>query len=202
MSAAAPAGLDARTFLRAAVFHYGRLAGNGYAAQRAVARALDARPGERVLDVGCGTGGFCVAVPGQYVGIDLDADYVAFARWRWGNASRRFEVARLDALDAEKGFDGAMLVNALHHMSDVDARAVLASLVHLVRRRLVVVDADPEPSNAFQALLLRYDRGDYIRPRRAQRALIQEHFRVVDEGQFRNSPRTLVQTLFACEPRR
>jgi SAM-dependent methyltransferase len=202
MLVAAPPRPDVRGLLRGALFHYGRLAGNGYATLREVARTLDARPHERVLDVGCGTGGFCLAVPGEYLGIDLDPGYVAFARWRWGTDRRRFEATPLDELEPGSGFDGAMLVNALHHMSDRDARAVLARLARLVRRRLVVVDADPEASNAFQALLLRWDRGDYIRPRSAQRALLEEAFRVVEERQFRNTPRTLVQTLFACEPRR
>ncbi|HJQ84991.1 MAG TPA: methyltransferase domain-containing protein [Candidatus Binatia bacterium] len=192
---------DARGLLRGAVFHYGRLVANGHRTLREVARALDARPDERVLDVGCGTGGFCRAVPGEYVGIDLDAAYVGFARWRWASPRRQFETTALDQLDPRAGFDGAIMVNALHHMSDRDAAAVLARLAVLVRRRLVVADADPEASNALQALLLRWDRGDFVRARRAQRRLLETAFRVVDEGRFRNTPHTLVQTLFVCEPR-
>jgi SAM-dependent methyltransferase len=133
-------------FARAGLFHYGRLLGNGYRVLREVESALAAEADERVLDVGCGTGGNCVAVPGDYVGIDLDPDYVAFAR-------------------------------------------------------LVVVDAEPEASNRLQSFLLRHDRGAFIRPRAAQRRLLAACFAVVAEGQFRNTPHTVVQTLFVCEPK-
>ena len=187
--------------LRAALFHYGRWLGNGDRAVREVAAALAATPDERVVDVGCGTGGFCRAVPGSYVGIDVDPDYVAFACRRWGSARRRFERVTLDELDAGPGFDKAMLINCIHHLSDVEALATLGRLRELVRRRLVVIDADPEAANRLQAALLALDRGDFIRHRAAQRALLEAHFRVTHEGQFPNAPRTLVQTLFVCEPR-
>jgi SAM-dependent methyltransferase len=198
-SASSERPVQAAVLVRGALFHYGRLLGNGYRALREVAAALEAAPDESVLDLGCGTGGFCHAVPGDYVGIDLDPGYVAFARWRWGNARRRFEVVDVADLEGQR-FDKAMMVNCLHHLSDAQARAALARLTRLVRRHLVVVDADPEPSNRLQAFLLSYDRGGFVRPRAAQRALLAEHFRVVGERQFRNTPRTLVQTLFVCEP--
>src|SRR5206468_3024017 len=120
-----------RALARGALFHYGRLLANGPRTLREVRAALDARPDERVLDLGCGSGGFCLAVPGEYVGID----------------------------------------------------------------------PDPEASNGLQAFLLAHDRGDFIRPRARQRALLAGHFAVVREGRFRNSVHTLVQTLFVCEPR-
>jgi SAM-dependent methyltransferase len=201
-----PAGLSrlaptVARFARAGLFHYGRLLGNGYRVLREVESALAAEADERVLDVGCGTGGNCVAVPGDYVGIDLDPDYVAFAQWRWGSGRRQFHVADLAQLDAGAGFDKAMLVNCLHHLSDATAAAVLATLRRIVRRRLVVVDAEPEASNRLQSFLLRHDRGAFIRPRAAQRRLLAACFAVVAEGQFRNTPHTVVQTLFVCEPK-
>lgn len=189
------------SLLRAAVFHYGRWLGNGDRALREVAQVLAAGPDERVLDVGCGTGGFCRAVPGWYVGIDIDAAYIAFARWRWQSPRRRFEQVRLEDLDPDGGFDKALLINCLHHLPDGEAVALLGRLRELVRRRLVVVDADPDDANWLQAVLLALDRGDFIRTRSAQRALLAEHFTIQAEGRFPNTPRTLIQTLFVCEPR-
>jgi SAM-dependent methyltransferase len=187
--------------LRAALFHYGRWLANGDRALREVAAALAATPGERVLDLGCGTGGFCRAVPGSYLGIDIDPDYIAFARHRFGSPARCFEHTTLEALDPGGGFDKAMLINCLHHLSDVQADTVLARLRAIARRRLVVLDADPEASNWFQAFLLSRDRGDFIRPAAAQRALLEAHFTVTRDERFLNTPRTLVQTLFVCEPK-
>ena len=187
--------------VRGAVFYYGRLLGNGYRAMREVRRALAARPDERVLDLGCGCGGFCLAVPGDYVGIDLDAGYVAFARWRWGSPRRRFVVQELATLDPRDRFDKAMMVSCLHHLSDTAADGVLARLAALVRRRLVVVDLDPGASRGVPSVLVAHDRGQHVRPRDAQRALLERRFAVVDEGSFRNTTRTVVHTLFVCEPR-
>jgi SAM-dependent methyltransferase len=185
--------------LRAMLFHYGRALGNGRRALRELAAALAPTPEERVLDVGCGTGGFCRAVPGLYVGIDIDPDYIAFARWRWGGRSRRFERVALEGLDPAEHFDKAMLVSCLHHLSDAEADATLARLARLLRRRLVVIDLDPDSSNWLQSLFLAMDRGHFIRPRAVQRALLERHFRVAREGRFLNTPRTAVLTLFVCE---
>ena len=186
--------------LEALVFHYGRFLGNGSRALREVRAALEATPDERVLDLGCGTGHFCQAVPGDYLGIDLHPGYVAFARWRWGTPRRRFEVVNLVDLEGTP-FECAIMVNCLHHLSDDDARAVFQRLARLVRRRLVVVDADLEASNRLQRFLLDHDRGDYVRPVPAQRRLLEPSFRVTAERSFPNSIHTLIQNLFVCEPR-
>ena len=187
--------------LRAGVFYYGRLLGNGHRALHEVRAALAARPGERVLDFGCGCGAFCLAVPGEYVGIDLDSEYIDFARWRWGSPRRRFLARELAALDAGEPFDKAIMVSTLHHLSDADATSVLGRLARLVRRRLVVVDLAPEHSWGLQALLLAWDRGGFVRPLAAQRALLERHFTVVEERIFRNTLRTVVHTLLVCDAR-
>ncbi len=187
--------------LGAAVFHYGRALANGPQARREVEAALAADASERVLDLGCGTGGFCRVTRGEYLGIDLSPSYVAFARWRWGSSRRRFAVLDLAALEASERFDGAIMVNCLHHLPDDAATAIFGQLARLVRRRLVVVDADPDASGWLQRFFLSHDRGEHVRPAVAQRRLLEPHFRVTAVRHFRNAPRTLVQVLFVCEPR-
>jgi len=187
--------------LLGAFFHYVRLFLNGNRVLREMKSALAARPEERVLDFGCGCGGFCLAVPGEYLGIDLNPNCVAFARWRWRRPSRRFEIVELGALDQNARFDGAMMVSCLHHLSDAEAHAVLGRLARIVRGRLVVVDLDPESSNRFQAFLLAYDRGKFIRPAARQRELLGAHFEIAEERRFRTTTGSTAQTLFVCEPR-
>ena len=187
--------------LRAAVFHYGRVVLNGARALHDVTAALAATPSERVLDFGCGCGGFCVAVPGDYVGIDLDPDYIAFARWRWGNRRRRFERTRLEELPTGERFDAALMASALHHLSDPLADTILARLARMVRSRLVVLDFDPEAANRWQRVLLDRDRGEYIRPVAAQRALLEHHFVVTVERRFVTATRSVAHILFVCTPR-
>jgi 2-polyprenyl-3-methyl-5-hydroxy-6-metoxy-1,4-benzoquinol methylase len=187
--------------LRGATFHYGRLLGNGHRALREVRAALAATPEERVLDFACGAGGFCLAVPGDYLGIDLDADSVAFARWRWASPRRRFAAMALEDLPDDARFDKAMLVNCVHHLSDDEADAVLGRIARLVRHRVVVVDADLDDSNAFQAFLLAHDRGQHVRRLADLRAVLARHLVIDEERIFRNTPRTVVQVLFVCRPR-
>ncbi len=186
--------------LRGAVFHYVRLL-NGPAQVREVRVALAATPRERVLDLGCGCGGFSTVVPGEYLGIDLNPSYIAFARRRFGNPRRRFEVTELAALEGRETFDKAIMASVLHHLSDTQASSVLALLRQIVRTRLVVLDLDPERANRFQAFLIAHDRGRFVRPAAAQRALLEEHFRVVAERRFVSSTHTAAHTLFSCEPR-
>jgi SAM-dependent methyltransferase len=187
--------------LRGGAFHYLRLLGNAHRALREVRAALAATPEERVLDFACGAGGFCQAVPGPYLGIDLNPDVVAFARWRWATPWRRFETMALDALPLAERFDKAMVVNCVHHLSDAEADAVLGRIARLVRGRIVVVDVDLDDSNAFQAFLLAHDRGHHVRRLADLRAVLERNLVVESQRIFRNTPRTAVQVLYVCRPR-
>jgi cyclopropane fatty-acyl-phospholipid synthase-like methyltransferase len=184
------------------VFHYARLFGNGPRAVHEVGAALAATPGERVLDLGCGAGGFSTVVPGAYLGIDLNPSYIAFARRRFGNPRRRFEVRPLADLDGRETFDKAIMASVLHHLSDAEAESVLALLARIVRSRLVVMDFHPESANRFQAFLIAHDRGKFPRSAQAQRAILAQSFDVVAERQFVVTTRVAVHSLFTCERRR
>ena len=93
------------------------------AAWAALADALNLGPGVRVLDVGCGDGGFCelaAARRGAEVsGIDADAAAVARARRRVPSADLRVGFMEVlpwldDAFDAVVGF------NAFQYALDID----------------------------------------------------------------------------------
>jgi SAM-dependent methyltransferase len=85
-------------------------------AERVVA-SLQPRPGESLLDVGCGTGYFTRAleraVDGRVVGADIDPEWVAYARNRdTGRAS--YEVADACTLPyANASFDLVVSITAL-----------------------------------------------------------------------------------------
>ena len=115
-----------------------------------VHEALDAQPGDRVLDVGCGPGFFVtelaerVGPSGSVVGVDLSRDMLAVARKR---AERHANVELLESsatpLPFEGGsFDRALSVQVLEYVEDV--AAALAELRRVLRPggRLVVWDVD------------------------------------------------------------
>jgi trans-aconitate methyltransferase len=81
---------------------------------------LDPRPGERVLDLGCGDGAVAAAIAArgaEVVGIDAAPELVALARRRGLDV----RLADAQALDFEAAFDAVFSNAALHWMPDLDA---------------------------------------------------------------------------------
>ncbi len=81
---------------------------------------LQPRPGENILDLGCGDGVLTekiAAAGARVVGVDSSADQIAAARARGLDA----RVADGQALDFEAAFDGVVSNAALHWMRAPDA---------------------------------------------------------------------------------
>ncbi|WP_324665197.1 methyltransferase domain-containing protein [Haloarcula sediminis] len=102
--------------------------GHGFVAEygKDVVRLLDPQPGERILDLGCGTGTLTAAIAdsgADVVGIDAAASMVEQARERYPDLA--FEVA--DAREYEPGeFDAVFSNAALHWIPGKDHDAVLS----------------------------------------------------------------------------
>lgn len=132
---------------------YCPLLGLGAGFRRETLRHAELRPGQHVLDVGCGTGVLTrlaariVGDKGEAVGIDPSPAMLQVAR-RNANAEAsgaRFKVAAIEALPFENGqFDVVFSSCMLHHLAPQLKRAGLAE-VHRVLKpggRFVIVDVD------------------------------------------------------------
>jgi SAM-dependent methyltransferase len=128
-------------------------------------RHNDLGAARRVLDVGCGPGTNAeVFGHAEYLGFDINPEYVAFAR---RNRRGRFEVGDVTSWRAEHGqrFDFVLVNSILHHIDDGGVRHALASLrealapdgyLHLLE---LVTPTRGLPARA----LARADRGQFSR---------------------------------------
>ena len=158
-------------------------------AQRCVQlRILDPRAGERIVDVGCGTGLFVAEVAqmvgdvGRVLGVDVSPDVLALARrrcagWPWV-ACEEANATQLPADDAS--FDSAVSVQVLEYVADVDR--ALAEIHRVLRPggRALLVDTDHD------AFVLNADDG-------ARQARILDAWRA--HAAHQSLPRSLAQRL-------
>ncbi len=94
---------------------------------------LNAQPGERILDVGCGTGQLTSEIThfgADVVGIDSSPDMIATARKNFPQL--RFEVADVTDLLFADEFDVVISNAALHWVRD--QRAAIASIARALKR--------------------------------------------------------------------
>ena len=95
---------------------------------------LDAKPGERILDVGCGTGQLTAEIAhlgAEVMGIDASPEMVATARQNFSQL--RFEVADVTGLSFDSEFDAVVSNAALHWVRD--RQAAIASIARAMKPR-------------------------------------------------------------------
>ncbi len=142
---------------------------------------IQAEPGQRLLDVGCGYGDLSQHLPGvEYVGIDLNEDYIAYARHHCREGTR-FEVASITNLAEEDfgTFDYVVAIGVLHHVNDADATSLLGALPAVLKPNGRFVAAEPvwDPEQRTTArVLAALDRGRFVRSQDAYEQLVSSWF--------------------------
>lgn len=147
---------------------FARLTGAERGRRLFIERHIRPRVGDCVLDIGCGPAGILEALPAvEYHGFDLSADYIEFARKRFGDRGH-FHVEAVNAELVKKyaGFDIVLAVGVVHHLSDAEALDLfrVAQAALKPGGRLVTLDGCSLKGQSLVARhLLTRDRGEHVR---------------------------------------
>jgi SAM-dependent methyltransferase len=137
------------------------LAANATLRWSVVEPVLDRLQPSRVLEIGCGQGGFGarLASRAEYVGLEMDADSCRVAQARIDPTGGRVLHGSLDALDDPRPFDLVCAFEVLEHVErDVAALEQWSQFLSANGSVLVSVPAWPDRFDAWDSMVGHYRR--------------------------------------------
>lgn len=163
-----------------------RLMGNADTGRRYfVEEFVRAKPGDRVLDIGCGPATLLAYLPEvEYIGWEPNAAYVEKARKTYGDRGS-FNVGYFGSAQARmvESVDIAIVSAVLHHMDDAQVAELFALLRQVLKPGGRVVTLDNvfiRRQNPVARLLISLDRGRHVRSPGGYLALARGVFTNVD----------------------
>jgi SAM-dependent methyltransferase len=163
-----------------------RVSGGSFSRRMIVDCLIRPKPGDRVLDIGCGPARLLALMPEvRYVGYDPNPRYIAHARKSFGERGL-FITGRFTADEVPKceQFDVGLLIGVLHHLDDSEASALLALMQAAIKPGGRIVTLDPvfvKNQTPIARKLIEWDRGKNVRRASGYRALVSEHFSSIEE---------------------
>jgi len=168
-----------------------RLTGAEKFRHKIVTEYIRAEPGNRILDIGCGTAEILRFLPEvEYYGLDCSEKYITDARKQFGTRGK-FECKRVadSNLPAEGYFDIVLAIGILHHLDDAEAEKLfqLAARALKPSGRLLTFDGVYTPrQDRIAQWIISHDLGKYIRYAEDYRRLATSTFGDVNVSIQRN----------------
>jgi len=154
------------------------------------------------LDIGCGTGEFCKIIKGEYVGIDLNEDYIGYASKKYGNEKRKFLVMDAKKINfLKKEFNNSLMINMMHHCPREDFIGVLRNSEKVTKKQIIILDMVPPKNNFVSKILYKLDQGKYMRTLDEQLKIIKEVLNVEHYSVFKSPRRLYTHSLIICSPK-
>ena len=148
-------------------------------ARQALFDLAPVRPGDRVLDIGCGTGTFATMLKQRYPGVEvtgLDPDPKALARARrkaeLANVSVRFDQGFADSLEyAAMSFDLVFSSFMFHHLEGSNRERTLREVRRVLKPEGSFYLLDFEASPSGHGLFKLFHSGERLRDNTESRIL-------------------------------
>ncbi|HEU0275017.1 MAG TPA: class I SAM-dependent methyltransferase [Candidatus Udaeobacter sp.] len=174
-------------WLKAPLFYnlFQGVVGGNALRRRIIQNNARARPGDKVIDIGCGPAQALESLPDvEYLGLDINPDYIAFAKGMYGNKGT-FVVGDTRSLRSDPRFKNAdivIAVSVLHHLDDEEAMDCIRFAYDALKKggRLICHEACWIPNQGvFSKCIMSHDRGRNIRTEQQYRQLAAKLFRNV-----------------------
>lgn len=178
------------------------IAGDQDGTKEYIASILKKNKCKRVLDLCCGTGDFAICTPANasYLGIDNNPQYIKYANDKYvSNKNMHFEARDLMSgkYKLKDRFDSVLLVSTLHHFSDKELSILFEIIKKNVRGFVIIADLDGNPPTIIQKILLKLDRGHFVRPNSEKMKLIKPYFKVIETDKINS--RLALQFMIICK---
>lgn len=157
------------------------LVGGAKARRRLIEDYIKPQSGQKILDIGCGTGQMLDYMPRDidFVGYDIQEEYIEHAKKHYGDRGR-FYCTRVNEMESfEADFDVVMVVGVLHHLDDQESNVLVEMARNALRPGGVFYLFEPiwlDGQSAGAKFFLKNDRGQNIRTIDEYRSLLDVHF--------------------------
>lgn len=183
-----------------------RLVGARRSKANFVAKHVQPKHGDRILDLGCGTGAILELLPPgvEYVGVELDRAYVHRARMRFGDRAT-FVCSDLASYEPASTFDIVIAYGVLHHLDDGGVRSACRVAHRALREEARLLFAEPcrtDQQGWLATTLMNRDRGRYIRTPERYAELMSEQFEQTKSPQLAADDYRIPYTFVILEARR
>ncbi len=158
------------------------------------------RGDQSILDIGCGIGQYADISRGIYLGIDLNERYIEYAHNRHTCPNQSFLCADVvTELDKKSKFDIVLMVDILHHLSDLQCASILAAARDLAIKHIIIFEPIADQLNPLGQWIVQHDRGRYVRSSDDLYRLLNEaKLTIIESNQLRLGPINSMAIL--CRP--